>query len=69
MAPEGASTPLCSHSGIGGAWEGPGAAVGGFDPHLLEAGGGAARRGPWAEAGLGGGAARGGARRGALSEF
>lgn len=61
--------PSARTRGSAGLGEGPGAAVGGFDPHLLEAGGGAARRGPWAEAGLGGGAARGGARRGALSEF
>ena len=79
VAPAGAAaSPLPSASALGsaGPGEGPGAAVGGFDPHLLEAGceggeegavgggGGGRRRGP------GGGAARGGARGGAwLSEF
>lgn len=55
MAPAGAASPLPSASsrGSAGAGEGPGAAVGGFDPHLLEAGGVGGRRGQWAEAGAG----------------
>lgn len=55
MAPAGTASPLPSASsrGSAGAGEGPGAAVGGFDPHLLEAGGEGGRRGQWAEAGAG----------------
>lgn len=41
MAPAEAASPLpaARTRGSAGAGEGPGAAVGGFDPHLLEAGG------------------------------
>lgn len=41
MAAAGAASPLPSARtrGLAGAGEGPGAAVGGFDPYLLEAGG------------------------------
>lgn len=76
MAPAEAASPLPSARcrGSAGAAEGPGAAVGGFDPHLLEAGGrGRERRGGGEgrreEGAVGGGAARGGARRAWLWEF
>lgn len=66
--------PAAGSRGSAGAGEGPGAAVGGFDPHLLEAGGGgrSGRRRALVRGrgGGGGGAARGGARHRAwLSEF
>ena len=50
VAPAGAAaSPLPSASALGsaGPGEGPGAAVGGFDPHLLEAGAGRRRREGW----------------------
>lgn len=57
--------PAAGSRGSAGAGEGPGAAVGGFDPHLLEAGGSGRsgrRRALGGGGGGGGGAARGGAR-------
>lgn len=69
VAPAGAASPLPSarSRGSAGAGEGPGAAVGGFDPHLLEAGGEGGEEGVvGGGGGPGGGAARGGARRRAL---
>ena len=67
MAPAGAAaSPLPSASALGsaGPGEGPGAAVGGFDPHLLEAGCEGGRRGRWAEGAVGGGGGREEAPRG-----